>query len=105
MVKLTFNKALFLQHIRLNIFRWMFLKYENYSLTVILFETFKQQSVNCLGQQKPKCKSESYLGNKEQNAMFPLVFRSDGHFDFASLFFACPIGRARKIDGPKNLAI
>ena len=32
---------------------------------------------------------KSYLSNKEQRTMFPVVSRSSGHFGFVRLFFLC----------------
>ena len=48
----AFNKALCFQHILLNTFRQMRLKYKNYSLTIILMQTLKQHSGRCLNTQK-----------------------------------------------------
>ena len=47
---------------------------------------------------------KSYLGNKEQKAMFLVVSRLYVHFSFAHLFFACPSGRTSEIARPKNQA-
>ena len=45
---------------------------------------------------------KSYLGNKEQKAMFLVVFRSNVHFDFACPFFAYPNGLERNFSSPEN---
>ena len=45
---------------------------------------------------------KTHLGNKEQNAMFPLVFWSGTHFAIVHLFFARSIGLANKIADPGN---
>ena len=76
--------------------------------------TFTLKNPNCKNFWWNYNKSESYkpyLGNKEQKLMFLVVCQSDVHieFDFVSpffffFFFACPIGRANKIVGPKNRA-
>ena len=71
----------------------------------MLFYTFKRYSGCCLKLQKSNYKTfrckyiknesfKSYLSNKEQKAMFPLVFWSDAHFSFARLFCASPIERS-----------
>ena len=45
---------------------------------------------------------KSYLSNKEQNTMFSVVSRLDGHLGFALPFFVCPNDRADENGRPKN---
>ena len=45
--------------------------------------------------------TKSYLGNKEQNAMFSVVSRSGAHFCSTRPLFAWHIVRGSKISDPK----
>ena len=47
----------------------------------------------------------SYLGNKEQKAMFLVVYRSDAHFDLARQFLACAIRVQVKMQFEKSDSI
>ena len=65
--------------------------------------TFRLQKLNCKNFWRKHIRNESfkcYLGNKEQKAMFLVVFRSDVHFGFLAPIFLRPILLVR----PKNRA-
>ena len=104
------------QHIFLNTFRWMRLKYENYFLKRILFQTFKQHSrcksliAKTFDEIRIKMKTASPIQvTKKKKNIASSCFSIDVHieFNFASpffFFFSCPIGRANKLGRPKKRA-
>ena len=100
----------------LNNFRRSRLRYESNPLRDILFQTFRQYSGSWLKLKKPHSKNfswkyikkehpKSYIGSKEQKAVFPVVvFQTDANFVIAHDVFACSIGCPSKVSRQKNQA-